>query len=96
MKNKSKFTQGILNIKMAEIKFCSVCGLKVTESDQFRKSCGTQRVNLEKDDRIEITAATKSLKNFLQEKRKDRQKFSLPRKFLGFHKIRSDARSQNS
>ena len=77
---------------MAEIKFCSVCGSKVAESDQFCGSYGTKRVNLEKDDRIEITATKKSLKDFLQEKRKDRQKFSLPRKSLGFHKIISDAK----
>ena len=53
---------------MAEIKFCSVCGSKVAESDQFCGSCGTKRVNLQKDDRIEVTATTKSLKDFLQEK----------------------------
>ena len=70
---------------MAEIKFCSVCGSKVAESDQFCGSCGTKRVNLQKDDRIEVTATTKSLKDFLQEKRKDRQKFSLPHKSLGCH-----------
>ena len=81
---------------MAEIKFCSVCGSKVAESDQFCGSCSTKRVNLEKDDRIETTATTKSLKGFLQEKRKDRQKFSLSRKSLGCHKVRSDARSLNS
>ena len=77
---------------MAEIKFCSVCSLKVAESDQFCGSCDTKRVNLEKDNRIEITATTKSLKDSLQEKRIDRQKFSLPRKSLGCHKIRSDAK----
>ena len=77
---------------MTKIKFYSVCGWKVAESDQFCGSCGTKRVNLEKDDRIEITATTKTLKDFLQAKRKDRQKFSLPRKFLSFHKIRSDAK----
>ena len=77
---------------MAEIKFCSVCGSKVAESDQFCGSCGTKRVNLQKDDRAEVTATTKSLKDFLQEKRKDRQKFSLSRKSLGCHKVRSDAK----
>ena len=77
---------------MAEIKFCSVCGSKVAESDQFCGSCGTKRVNLEKDDRIEITATTKLLKDFLQERRKDRQKFSSPRKSLSCHKIRSHAK----
>ena len=77
---------------MAKIKFCSVCGSKVAESDQFCGSCGTKRLNLQKDDRIEVTATTKSLKDFLQEKRKGRQKFSLPRKSLGCHKIRSDAK----
>ena len=77
---------------MAEIKFCSVCGSKVAESDRFCGSCGTKRVNFQKDDRIEVTATTKSLKDFLQEKRKDRQKFSLPRKSLGCHKVRSDAK----
>ena len=51
---------------MAEIKFCSVCGSKVTESDQFCRSCGTKSVNLEKDDRIEMTATTKLFKGFLQ------------------------------
>ena len=56
---------------MAEIKFCSVCGRKVAESDQFCGSCCTKRVSFEKDDRIEITATTNSLKDFLQEKRKD-------------------------
>ena len=40
---------------MAQIKFCSVCGSKVAESDQFCGSCGTKRVNLQKDDRIEVT-----------------------------------------
>ena len=75
---------------MAEIKFCSVS--KVAESDQFCGSCGRKRVNLQKDDRIEVTATTKSLKDFLREKRKDRQKFSLPRKSLGCHKVRSDAK----
>ena len=77
---------------MAEIKFCSVCGSKVAESDQFCGSCGTKRVNFQKDGRIKVTATTKSLKDFLQEKRKDRQKFSLPRKSLGCHKVRSDAK----
>ena len=77
---------------MAEIKFCSVCGSKVAESDQFCGSCGRKWVNLQKDDRIEVTATTKSLKDFLQEKRKDRQKFSLPRKSLGCHKVRPDAK----
>ena len=77
---------------MAEIKFCSVCGSKVAESHQFCGSCCTKRVNLEKDDRIEITATTNSLKDFLQEKRKDTQRFSLPHKSLSFNKIRSDAK----
>ena len=77
---------------MAEIKFCSVCGSKVAESDQFCGSCGTKSVNFQKDDKIEVTATTKPLKDFLQEKRKDRQKFSLPRKSLGCHKVRSDAK----
>ena len=81
---KSKFTQ---SMKMAEIKFCSVCGLKVAESDQFSGSCGEKRVNLQKDDRIEITR-----EDFLQEKQKRKQKFSLPRKSLGCHKTRSDAK----
>ena len=80
---------------MAEIKFCSVCGSKVAESDQFCGSCGTKRVNLQKDDRIEVTATKKSRKDLLQEKRKDRQKFSLPRKSLGCHKKRSDAKSSH-
>ena len=92
LRTKRKFTQGILSINMAEIKFCSVCGLKVAESDQFCGSCGTKRINIEKDDRIEIAATKKSIKDFLQEKRKDRQKFNLPRKSLGCHKIRSDAK----
>ena len=59
-------------MEMIEIKFCSVCGSKVAESDQFCESCRTKRVNLEKDDR------KKSLKEFLQEKRKDGHKFSFP------------------
>ena len=51
---------------MVEIKFCSVCGSKVAESDQFCGSCSTKRTG--------------------------RQKFSLPRKSLGCHKVRSDVK----
>ena len=84
---KSKFTQSILSMKMTEIKSCSVCGLKVAESDQFCGSCGEKRVNLQKDDRTE-----KMLEDFRQEKQKRRQKFSLHLKSLGCHKTRSDAK----
>ena len=50
-------------------------------------------VNLQKVDRIEITAKTKLLKDVLQEKQKERQNFRLSSKSSGCYKIRSDAKS---
>ena len=70
---------------MTKIKFCSVCGsiLWIVWYIKGKPS---------KNDRIEITTTTKSLNDFLQEKRKDRQKFILSHKSLGCHKTRSDAK----
>ena len=55
---------------MAEIKFCSVCGSKVAESDQFCGSCVTKMVNLQKDDRIEEQLQQNRLKIFYRKNEK--------------------------
>ena len=60
---------------MAEVRFCSSCGSKMDVRDQFYINYGSKKKSSENEKETEkATTSTKSLNEYLFEKRNERKK----------------------